>query len=1435
MMRRESVCLVAFVISIGYSASFAQAEIRWLGGPGPVAVSQASQDLGPALRQLADRDDARHVVVQFSAPLADSQRAKLREAGMSLLSYLGDNAYFASLSAERLDPDAIVNLGVLSSVSAVDSSTKLHPAFAAGDPPAWSIVSPIEKDGGELVVAAYVAFHQDVSLVPDAERLCITYGATIRSRLDSIGVRVIELPFAAIQPLAGEDAVSWIEPPLPKFSGVNDDNRLRTGADTVQAPPYSLDGSGVTVLVYDGGTALASHGDFGGRLTARDGSGVADHATHVSGTIGGDGSGSGGTYRGMAPGVIIESYGFEYDGSGTFLYTNPGDIYADYDEAINTYGADISNNSIGTNTEPNGFDCAFQGDYGITSAVIDDIVRGGLGAPFRIVWANGNERQGSRCDVEGYGDYYSTAPPACAKNHITVGALNSNDDSVTTFTSWGPTDDGRIKPDISGPGCQSNGDAGVTSTSSSGGYTVKCGTSMASPTVCGLSALLLQDYRAQYPAEPDFRNSTLKTLLAHSAADVQNPGPDYMTGYGSVRIQAAIDLMRSGNFLEDTVSQGGVFSVLVLVSAGDPELKVTLAWDDVPGTPNVSPSLVNDLDLEVFDGVSTRYYPWTLDPLNPSANAVRTQGDHLNNIEQVVIDAPTPGVYRIDVRGFNVPSGPQPFSLTATPLLVACSSAGVISIDPSSYACGGGTATVRVVDCDLNTSNSTIETVSVSVVSTSEPGGESVLLTETAAETAAFEGTLPLSTTDGAGVLLIADGDVVTAGYFDLDDGMGGTNIIVTANASVDCQPPVISAVASSNIQPRSATLTFDTDEPATGIVHFGADCLTLTSTATEGGYGTSHTFNLTGLTDSTPYFYSVEAADPAGNAASDDNGGSCYTFVTPEVPDYFTEQFGGDRDLDNTSILFAPNGLLDFYAACAEPIIALPTDPTGGNVLTLTDDSSSLVTLAGGSVWLYGASYGSFYVGSNGYVTFGVGDSTWAESPSAHFSLPRISGLFDDLNPGAGGSVVWQEFGDRAVVTWVNVPEYSTTNANTFQIEMYFNGNIRISHLTAAALDGIVGLSGGVGLPVGYLEMDLSATGGCGPRPPAAASFSVGTAEDTPVSITLLASDDGLPDPPAAMRYLVTSLPAQALSDDGNAHVIVPGDLPYELVGGGNSVTYTPSGGFGGTDSFQFMANDYGIAPDGGDSNTATVDITVGGPVPIYEFLVDDQNPGWTTTGAWAFGQPTGGGSGSGDPLGGYTGVNVYGYNLAGDYPNGMAVEYLTTTAIDCANIVGAELRFQRWLGIESSAYDHASVAVSNNGSTWTTLWNHTGGTFSEAAWTPQTFDISAVADGQATVYIRWAMGTTDGSVTYPGWNVDDVQIWGIDSSVVDCGSLVFTPGDVNPDALVNGDDIQTFVDILLNPAGPWTPEQLCAADLTGEGIVDLADMDAFVAALLN
>ena len=639
------------------------AEIPWRSGHA-ATQTKTHDEIRTAIAELDSSADSRHIVVQFDRPLVRQQKAALDRSGLILLSYLGNNAYFASLPAQGVDAEAVAQTRTLIDARAIERAWKLHPAIVANEYPPYALDS---ADPQNPRVAAYVQFHRDVDLTTTGVKTAQRHAAEVMDHMRSVNSLVIELPLAELLALADEDVVQWIEPALPGLSEVNSDNRILTQVNTLQASPYDLDGSGVRVMVYDGGFGLSSHQDFGGRLTTRDNSGLSDHSTHVAGTIGGDGSASGGTNRGMAPAVIIESYGLQVSGGGIFLYSNPGDLESNYDDAINLYGTVITNNSIGTNTETNGFPCDIQGDYGVTSALIDAIVGGSLGTPYRIVWANGNERSGSRCNVEGFGDYYSTAPPAGAKNHIAVGALNSNSEGMTSFSSWGPVDDGRMKPDISAPGCQSNGDGGVTSTSSSGGYSNKCGTSMAAPTVTGLCALILEDYRVQFPTLADPRNATLKALLAHNAKDKGTPGPDYQFGYGMVKGQETIDFMRTGNFDEDQVSQGGVVIYESIVTASDTELKVTLAWDDVPGTPNVDPALVNDLDLVVISPSSAQTFPWTLNPADPSARARQNQANTVDNIEQVVVEAPEAGTWTIEVHGTTVPEGPQTFSICVSP------------------------------------------------------------------------------------------------------------------------------------------------------------------------------------------------------------------------------------------------------------------------------------------------------------------------------------------------------------------------------------------------------------------------------------------------------------------------------------------------------------------------------------------------------------------------------------------------------------------------------------------------------------------------------------------------------------------------------------------------------------------------------------------------
>jgi len=1195
--------------------------IRWrVADVGVAAAANADPSV-----VLATKGDRRTVVQLDRIPTA-IERQDLEASGVKLLRYLGNAAYFARVTGGEGAPAAAQAVGVVSAFE-IQPAWKLHPMLARGEFPAYSrFAAPgaggrlidastegkaPEQDKGDVeTLALYVIFHPDVDLDTNGSAAITRHGGVIRSTIRSINGAVVWVPLGNLDALAGEDVVQWLEPPLPPMDVVNNANRALTQADIVQAAPYGLDGTGINVMVYDGGEADASHGDFGGRLTVRDSSGLSDHATHVSGTIGGDGAASSGLYRGMAPGVTIQSYGFEVDGGlqPGFLYTDPGDLEADYDDAINTHGAVIANNSIGSNVAINGFPCEWEGDYGATSMLIDAIVRGSLGGPMRIIWANGNERGfPSRCGA----GYSTTAPPACAKNHIAVGAVNANDDSMTSFSSWGPTDDGRLKPDVSAPGCEVGGDGGVTSTVPGGGYDDYCGTSMACPTVSGLSALILQDYQALHPGEPLPRNSTLKVLLAHNAVDRGAAGPDYMYGYGSVRVQNTIDFMRGGSFLEDTVDQGNFKLFIMDVPSGTSSLKATLAWDDPPGAVNTIPELVNDLDIvAISPSGAVTHYPWALNPASPDAPAVRTGPDRVNNIEQVVVDSPETGSWTIQVSGYSVPSGPQVFSLAVTPDMQTCSPTGVIFLDADAYGCTS-TLIPTVVDCDLNADPDTAETVTINVSSVTEPAGENVLLTETAANSAKFVGMLTLSETDAAGVLQVAHGDTVTAVYNDADDGTGNP-AVVQDTATVDCIGPVITNVAAS-VDGLTAIVTFNTDEPATGTVRYGLSCGDLTEAASGYPDLTSHSVDFSGLEPNTTYFYAVDAEDPAGNLSTDDNGGSCYTVTTPDVPtDFFTEQFVGDMDLNNLSVTLTPSSTANAYEACAEAISALPTDPAGGTPISLSDDDYRAVTPSGGLVSLYGQNYLDIYVGSNGYVTFVSGDTEYRELLANHFDLPRISGLLTDLNPSVGGTVSWRELGDRVAVTWQNVPEFGTSNTNTFQIEMFFDGRIRISWLAMATTSGVAGLSEGLGTPADFQESDLSAYVSCGPRPPRASPVTATVHTETPTQITLPASDDGLPDPPGALTYIVTSLPGNGSLTDPNDPNAPIATVPYTLPEGVNVVTYTSDVDYAGTDGFTFKANDGGTPPEGGDSDEAAVSVNVidcRPPAPTNPDPPDDVN----------------------------------------------------------------------------------------------------------------------------------------------------------------------------------------------------------------------------------
>jgi hypothetical protein len=248
----------------------------------------------------------------------------------------------------------------------------------------------------------------------------------------------------------------------------------------------------------------------------------------------------------------------------------------------------------------------------------------------------------------------------------------------------------------------------------------------------------------------------------------------------------------------------------------------------------------------------------------------------------------------------------------------------------------------------------------------------------------------------------------------------------------------------------------------------------------------------------------------------------------------------------------------------------------------------------------------------------------------------------------------------------------------------------------------------------------------------------------------------------------------------------------------------------------------------------TRLITLKVGVPTSLLTWPLDE-NPGWSAMGQWAFGQPAGSGGvlhPNPDPTAGATGAYVYGVNLSGDYsvtPGGPY--YLSMGPVDLTGLTETSVRFQRWLNSDYQPYVKNTVEVSVDGTTWTEVWANANTAITDSAWTPITCDISALANNQLAVYVRWGYRIGSAAWAYSGWNIDDVAIWGLP------GEPEYTVGDLNCDGLVDNFDIRAFV-VALNATAPDYPEYYdlypgCdrdLADVNGDDIVDNFDISPFV-----
>jgi hypothetical protein len=655
-----------------------------------------------------------HVLIQFDHIPTAEEREALERAGVKLLAYVPHDAWFASVPATvSLSDEALVSARWLGSILPQD---KLPAGLWEGQVGPWAV----NADGS---VNLDVLFFADVPL-DEARQIVAAHGGYIEDELFDFYRLRVRAPRRVITALAGEDGVQWVvEAPPPKMP-LNDGSRARANVDDVQAAPYSLSGNGVDLGIWDQGSVY-THVDFSGRLTVVDAVGASDHATHVAGTMAGDGTNSinyGGTalqWRGMAPGADIFSYDW---------YNNLGE----HDGAINTYGIELSQNSWGYVDG-----CSGCGLYDWQAPDYDAIATGSYGKRIIVVFAAGNAQS---CGYDGI------HPPGTAKNVITVGATNSNNDSMTWFSSWGPVDDGRVKPDVVAPGDQVGGDSGITSTYLNNSYASSEGTSMAAPAVSGISALLIQQYRSIYGGTDPWP-STVKALLIHTAVDLGNPGPDYKFGYGRVDAQAAADVLRARDLRQDSVSNGATNIYAIAVPAGAASVQVTLVWDDPAGAVNANPALVNNLNLTLVepDG-STTHFPWVLDPANPSNNAT-TGTDSISNVEQVYVASPTSGTWTVKVAGISVPQGPQQYSLVAEDFVNApvidrmlpCGEVGdSVTIYGSAFGKTQSTSTVRFASGVTATVTSWSATEIVSTVPAGASAGDVTVTTDEGTSNGAY-------------------------------------------------------------------------------------------------------------------------------------------------------------------------------------------------------------------------------------------------------------------------------------------------------------------------------------------------------------------------------------------------------------------------------------------------------------------------------------------------------------------------------------------------------------------------------------------------------------------------------------------------------------------------------------------------------------------------
>ena len=624
MKKIYSYCFYFLLLSCGFTATAQTTDtpVRFTAGNFFTGNNIQKQSFQKENLQPSFFNNDYYALVQFSKLPSLKTQNELRNAGCDLQTYFPGNAYLATIKSS-FDFAQAGGFNI-SSVNNIPLFYKKDIAFA-------NFLQSANKENQKLITVSYYASVNKATVIAELEKI----GAlVVLTKYTDASVIFVQADIDKVDAIAALPFVSYIGLQTLTDKTLNYKSIGKHAVTSLLSPSgKNLSGKGIAVGVGDNAEIATSTLDFTGRVINRVPVPLSFHGIHVSGTVAGAGL-LDPKHNGMAPRSTIVSQYF------SDIITMAPTYVADYKMVV-------TNNSYTTADDS----CAGSGAYDVVSNYIDKQM--GDYRKLLHVFAAGND---GRNTCSPYPLTFATIKSGyqVAKNVLTVGAVDTLY-AATVFSSRGPVNDGRLKPEIMATGFN------VFSTRHNFTYGAMSGTSMASPIVAGVATLLNEQYR-KFNSGAIPQAALIKAVLCNTAEDLGKPGPDFTFGFGNLNARRAAEAIENNRFYLSTTTPS---TNTISVPAGVRRLKVMLYWNDTAAAPNAATQLVNDFDLSVVAPGSITHQPLILNPLPANVNDTAVEGiDRRNNIEQVVIDTPAAGNYVINVNAFALPYGPQEYVVT---------------------------------------------------------------------------------------------------------------------------------------------------------------------------------------------------------------------------------------------------------------------------------------------------------------------------------------------------------------------------------------------------------------------------------------------------------------------------------------------------------------------------------------------------------------------------------------------------------------------------------------------------------------------------------------------------------------------------------------------------------------------------------------------------